>query len=441
MTDTGFDDGIVAGEIKMKNQLTFSIAANSRLLSLAAACAAVVFANAEALAANPFPNAQHAALESAPTSSEPTNELILIVKPGVSQQSLQQSLQKIEGTMEDSTKGKSTAILVKVDNVKQAATLAKQDKNFAGVMRNHKFYRQFTTKPNDPGFAYGMQSYLQQLNIPAAWALDASGQGVTIGSLDSGVDVNSPELNKQIADPGFNAATNKVGGEETDTGFGHGTFTMALAACATNNDLAFASPAFGAGIIPVVVINKEGYATEWTIAKGLNYLRKKRCPIANLSLNANPPNSVSDPDNHYLHAAIARFGGLVFNAAGNGGVEDTKAVSVPGLVTVSGLDPQLNPSSFSNYGTNVTFAAPAENINNTGVGGTVYVGAAGTSFASPLVAGIAAQILSTHPKLPLTTVLGLMEQTARKPSGYNAEKYGYGIPDAAAAINLANESF
>jgi subtilisin family serine protease len=101
----------------------------------------------------------------------------------------------------------------------------------------------------------------------------------------------------------------------------------------------------------------------------------------------------------------------------------------------------LNPSSFSTYGPAVSFAGPAENIANTGDANQPFVGASGTSFAAPLAAGVAAQIWSMHPNLPAATVLKIMAQTAHVPSGGDPLKYGAGVPDAAAAINLANTSF
>ncbi|MDR3615660.1 MAG: S8 family serine peptidase [Candidatus Obscuribacterales bacterium] len=360
------------------------------------------------------------------------DQAILFINPKAKPLPLQKSLKKLGATKLDTM---GNIWLVHVGSAEAAVALAPKDPNFLGAQVNHVYYpQQFTSKPNDPGFAYGQQSYLQQMNVPASWGEGAAGGGVKVGILDTGIDSNSPEMANRLADPGMNVPLKKIGGEETSTSFGHGTFVAALLGCATNNGKDFASPAFESGLIPVVVTDSTGNATEWNIVRGLRYIKKKGCAIANLSYNANPPNSISDPGPSFLHHALKHFGGLVFVAVGNGGMQDEKAEPREGLVPIGGVDPNSNPSSFSNYGSHVMFSAPAENINNTGIGGAVYVGASGTSFAAPLVAGIFAQLVAANPKQPLTTVLQLMQSTAKHPSGFDTTKYGAGIPDAGAAI-------
>jgi subtilisin family serine protease len=364
------------------------------------------------------------------------DQAILYINPKAKPKPLQTSLKKLGATKIDTM---GNIWLVHVGSAETAVAQAKKDPNFLGAQVNHVYYPQFTTKPDDPGFAYGQQSYLQQMNVPAAWGEGAAGSGVKVGILDSGIDSNSPEMANRLADPGMNVPLKKIGGEETSTTFGHGTFVAALLGCATNNNKDFASPAFESGLIPVVITDTTGNATEWNIVRGLRYIKKKGCVIANLSYNANPPNSISDPGPGLLHHALKHFGGLVFVAVGNGGMQDEKAEPREGLVPIAGVDPNSNPSSFSNYGSHVMFSAPAENINNTGAGGAVYVGASGTSFAAPLVAGIFAQLVGANPKQPLSTILQLMQSTAKHPTGFDTTKYGAGIPDAGAALQSSSK--
>lgn len=366
------------------------------------------------------------------------DQAILFINPKAKPLPLQKSLKKLGATKLDTM---GNIWLVQVSGAEAAVAQAKKDPNFLGAQVNHIYYPQFTSKPDDPGFAYGQQSYLQQMNVPASWGDGAAGSGVKVGILDTGIDNGSPEMADRLADPGMNVPLKKIGGEETSTSFGHGTFVAALLGCATNNGKDFASPAFESGLIPVVVTDSSGNATEWNIVRGLRYIKKKGCTIANLSYNANPPNSISDPGPSFLHHAIKHFGGLVFVAVGNGGLQDDKAVAREGLVPIGGVDPNSNPSSFSNYGSHVMFSAPAENINNTGAGGAVYVGASGTSFAAPLVAGIFAQLSGAFPKQSQTTILQLMQNSAKHPSGFDTSKYGAGIPDAAAALALGGKGF
>jgi subtilisin family serine protease len=115
---------------------------------------------------------------------------------------------------------------------------------------------------------------------------------------------------------------------------------------------------------------------------------------------------------------------------------------IPGLVVVSSVGATLQPSSFTVFGPATQFAAPGENIDNTAYGGIAYT-ASGTSFSSPLAAGVAGQVASVRPYLPMSQVVQIMGATAQKPPGYTAAQifYGYGVPNAAAAVRLAQTSF
>ena len=400
-------------------------------------------------AENPFAGAKAPplAVQPANAANAVPDQIIVTVHPGTSDKKLQDSLKELNGTIIDTDRdGKMVNYLIKVDKSKMAEAMkkAKTDKNFDAIAPNSTSFVQFVKAPDDPGFMTGLQSYLQQMNVPAAWALGAAGQGITIGSLDTGVDFGGPELSGRQADPGFNVPLKQIGGKETDTKFGHGTFTMGCFGCNTNNAVGFAAPAFQSMIVPIVIADPQGRASDWSIGRGITILRKKKVKLANLSFNSNPPYTLSDPVHPFLHKKIARFaaaGGMIFNSSGNGGTEDATGVKRAGFVVVSGVDPSLNPSKFSTYGPAISFAGPAENIANTGDGNVAWVGAAGTSFAAPLVAGVAAQIWGMHADLTPQTVLKIMAQTAHVPSGGDPLKYGNGIPDAAAALNLANTSF
>lgn len=428
---------------------TGRMAALASFTTLATTCSPSFAAPGTPAAKNPFDGAKKPPLAVQPANapSAVPDQIIVTVHPGTSDKKLEESLKELNGTIIDSDRdGKMISYLVKVDKSKMAEAMkkAKKDKNFDAIAPNGTAFVQFVKAPDDPGFLYGLQSYLQQMNIPAAWALGAAGQGIVVGSLDTGVDFGGPELRGRQADPGFNVPLKQVGGKETDTGFGHGTFTMGCFGCNTNNQEGFAAPAFQSLIVPIVISDADGRASDWSIGRGITILRKKKVRLANLSFNSKPPYTLSDPVHPFLAKKIARFaaaGGLIFNSAGNDGTEDATGVKQDGFVVVAGVDPSQNPSKFSTYGPAISFAAPAENISNTGDGNIAWVGAAGTSFAAPLAAGVAAQIWSLHPDMPASTLLKIMANTAHMPDNGDPLKYGKGIPDAAAAINLANTSF
>lgn len=128
-------------------------------------------------------------------------------------------------------------------------------------------------------------------------------------------------------------------------------------------------------------------------------------------------------------------GGLVWV-----GVETARSfmnnlVGIPGLMHVAALTSTAQRSHYSNYGTGITICAPTNNIHKyhrltvRGLGITTTTGAAGnitdvfggTSSATPLVAGIAALILSANPNLTAVEVVSILKQTASK--DLNLETY------------------
>jgi subtilisin-like proprotein convertase family protein len=103
--------------------------------------------------------------------------------------------------------------------------------------------------------------------------------------------------------------------------------------------------------------------------------------------------------------------------------------SIPGVMHVAALTSHAQRSHYSNYGTGVGIAAPSSNVHEyrrmtvTGLGITTDVGTqinsitdtfGGTSSATPLVAGVAALVISANPALTALEVIGILKQTAAK---------------------------
>jgi thermitase len=376
------------------------------------------------------------------------DELIIMPKASVDKEELDASLDKMGGKVgQKDLMGKFFVVKVDPKHIDEIMKEARKDKNFAMVQRNGIYKaQQFTTTPNDPGFP--QQFYLGQLNIPNAWALGAAGQGITIGSLDTGVDYTQPELVGRMKSIGYNSVMNAANGYDFFSAFGpdafsHGTFTMTCAACTTNNAFGFASPAFKSQIQPVC-ISVNGSSTDMEIALGIEFLLLTGVKLANLSFNSSDPNfnfSVlsAAPIVKYAASVYAAYGGIIFNSAGNDG-NLINGITFPGFVPVAALNADNTPASFTDFGPQIQFAAPGVGITNTGFASQVFT-LDGTSFASPLTAGVAAQVWSVAPNLTAAQVQQIMQATASVPAGANKQFYGFGIPNAAAAVSLAQNSF
>lgn len=83
----------------------------------------------------------------------------------------------------------------------------------------------------------------------------------------------------------------------------------------------------------------------------------------------------------------------------------------------------------------VDFAAPGLDIPVSNPDGTA-ASVSGSSFSSPIVAGVAALILSINPKLTNKQVETILVNSCHGVNGRNT-KFGYGMPDAEKAVKMA----
>jgi thermitase len=278
--------------------------------------------------------------------------------------------------------------------------------------------------PNDPYF--GSEWHLSKVNAPAAWDL-VQGSGITIAILDSGVDGSHPDLAAQMV-PGYNFYDNNT--NTTDV-FGHGTAVAGVAAAASNNGVGVSGVAGQAKIMPIRVSDLNGWAYYSTITQGITYAADHGARIANASFAGVAGSASIQNAAQYMKSK----GGLVFVSAGNNGVDENVAPTTT-LIPVSATDEWDNRTSWSSYGSFVALAAPG--ITYTTSRGGSYQQWSGTSFASPLAAGVAALMMSAKPSLDVGQVEKLLYASAVDIGAPGRDSYyGYGRVDAGAAVKAA----
>jgi serine protease len=315
-----------------------------------------------------------------------------------------------------------------------------------------------TAAPNDP--LYGAQWGLPQINAEQAWAT-STGAGTTIAVVDSGVDLDHPDLAGKIAGGiTFSGCPDKpagCGNGDWANGDPHGTHVAGIAAATTNNGAGVAGTAPDARILAVRVLDDAGSGTTPEIVAGINWAADNGADVINLSLGSLPGTQLLQAELHEAVEAAVAKGVVVVAAAGNEFVApfcDSPSFADGALCVVS-TDPNELRSSFSNFGLKPdlhvvaapggrgavfceddvlsTFPPGAETACSPR-GGYDYL--AGTSMATPFVAGAAALLVAQG--RTNEQVVAALEQTARQPGAgvrgaYNPV-YGYGIIDAEAAV-------
>lgn len=274
---------------------------------------------------------------------------------------------------------------------------------------------------NDP--YYGSQWHLPKINAPTAW--DAStGGNVTIAILDTGTDPH-PDLSLVA---GWNFYDNN---SNTADVHGHGTAVAGTAAAIGNNAEGVAGVAWSANIMPMRISDTSGYGYWSAVAQALNWSADNGARVANISYMVSGSSTVQQAASYFRSR-----GGVVAAAAGNTG-GDAGMPNTGVILTVSATDSNDVRASWSTYGAVVDIAAPGVGIVTTARGGW-YTSGSGTSFAAPIVAGVAALVIARRPDLTATQIEEVLLLSATDLGAVgNDPYYGAGRVDAAAAVQRA----
>jgi len=369
-----------------------------------------------------------------PASAYVPNEILVMAHQGADKDECSQAVRDADGTIvKTMSNGRITAYLIRVPDGKMQDTMKKLSKNkehFDAVQVNMRA----KSNSNDPLFS--QQYQLPQMNVPTSWLLKGDGRGVSIGVIDTGVNGSQNDLAGRV-DRGINIITNGVGNVDlASNGFYHGTFVSTCAAASTNNFTLGAAPAYRSLIIPVDCFNGQLYTTDADVLNSLFYLESRHVRLVNLSVNAGVPYTYANQSAHpVLFAGFVDFynsGGLLFNSAGNDGQFDCSP-RTPYLIVISAINSSQQLASFSTRGFPLWFTAAGVNVVSSDVNSQPLT-ASGTSFSCPLSCAVAAQVWARRPFLTNAQVLDIMRNTAIQPPSYNINYFGYGIPNAAAAL-------
>jgi hypothetical protein len=304
-----------------------------------------------------------------------------------------------------------------------------------------------------------------QHNAATAWASGWTGQGVTIATVDTGIDVDSPEFAGRISSASRDMfdATSSRGYNATDD---HGT-DVAMVAAASRDNTGILGIAWGATIMALRSDTPKSCASDGgtgkdadcefadqTIASAISYATTHGAKVINLSLGGDPPSSL-------VTTAVSRAaaaGVVVIVAAGNDGNANPDAFGAGvdsagnGAVIIAGsVDENGVISDFSDRAGNQPthyLAARGEKICCEYRNGTLYVDSngfvyllSGTSFAAPQISGAAALLAQAFPNLTGKQIVDILLKSAFDAGAAGTDPiYGRGILDIAKAFQPSGQT-
>ena len=211
------------------------------------------------------------------------------------------------------------------------------------------------------------------------------GTGKTAWIIDTGIDLDHPDLNVDVA-RSVNFVTQGGGGP--DDGNGHGTHVAGTVG-AINNSIDVVGVAANASVVAVRVLSNSGSGQwSWIIA-GIDHVAKngRSGDVANMSLGG-PANQAVDDAVVNAAATGVRFVLAAGNDGDHANNHSPARANGTNIYTISATASSDCLTSWSNYGNPpVDWAAPGSSILSTRKGGGTTT-MSGTSMAAPHVAGL-----------------------------------------------------
>lgn len=315
-------------------------------------------------------------------------------------------------------------------------------------------------------FSY-LQEYLEQVYVKEAWELAGTNE-VIVAVIDDGVLLTHPDLQGQFwqnkkeisgngVDDDFNGLIDDAEGYnflEGNTDLSpkglHGTAVAGIIGALRDNAIGIGGIVKKVKIMPLLVADVNGVTNSQIVDRAIKYAADQGASIINLSFSTNGEDQFFSQLDNSIDYAFSK-GSVVVAAAGNGDVKTGEGLQLNnfpqspvcntrrgttglGIAALDNTDSATNGkkiAKWSNYGSNcISLSAPGTRLYTTTADkyqkeGKLYGAESGTSFATPLVAGIAALLKATYPTMTATNIIERLLSTADPIDEYNSDKAGH----------------
>jgi serine protease len=317
--------------------------------------------------------------------------------------------------------------------------------------------------PNDRLFQY--QWHMRLIGAERIWDIQTGDPSVVVAVLDSGIAFEdygpfrkAPDWGSTTFVRGYNVFTKDE--HANDDNF-HGTHVSSTIAEATNNGDGVAGLAYHCALMPVKVLDEEGFGSFFDVAEGIDYATNftqngiRPVKVINLSLGGDVSSQTAQ---RAIDRAVAA-GITVVASAGNDNGPVGFPAALPNVIAVGAVDGRKVRAFYSNFGPELDLMAPGGDVDRDddhdgrpdGVlqqtfdpdtaffqkryDDFAYFFVDGTSQAAPHVSAVAALLYRQGITDP-AAVRAALEQTADDlgTSGRD-DQYGYGLINAAKALS------
>ncbi len=297
---------------------------------------------------------------------------------------------------------------------------------------------QYTVNDTD----YNRQTYLDYLNMSNVWS-KTKGSGITVAVIDTGIDTDHPEFAGRISEYSYNATEDKIVKDYVlsdgsldwslvEDEQGHGTaVTGVIAASMDGNGVVGIAPQVNIIVIKAECDEYGNFERTSDLVFGLYYAIERDVAVVNMSFG------VVSPEDPFAEPAQLAFDSDVICVAAAGNKATANLTWPAAGENVFGVGALAQDSwelaTYSNYGENVDFVAPGT-VYTTKMGGG-YGGTNGTSFASPVTAGVLALYMSQNKYAEFNTVEELIYASCYDLGDLGPDwYYGYGALDVSALM-------
>lgn len=345
-------------------------------------------------------------------------------------------------------------LLYRLKNQSKSQVLAANNKQSLESLRQEMLksgqyefvtYNTIETTPNDVEETdLSSQWHHSNVQTEAAWELANDDKKIIVAVCDSGAQADHEDLKGNLL-PGHNMVD---GVADNSTTTSHGTFVAGLIAAKLNSMGGVGLAPF-VKILPLRISNETGSTSMKLITDCIQLAADRGAKVINVSFTG-----IESPAVEAAGKYAADKGALLVYAAGNRGLYRslTSYPDYKNVFAVGATDSEDARWKYwraeddwggSNYGPFIDIMAPGYMMYSTTIYDDVlllakYRTGSGTSYATPVVSGVAALVFSVNPKLTPSQVQSIITRSAD--SMGQSSYYGAGRVNAYKALQLAVDS-